>query len=220
LGISLEMPKNWVEFSLDVSRVMEASEHRWRNLFLGLIPVIVGAVIAATSSLLVLHYTVEAQNKATLRRERAEHIERATTLAARLLRDLNSSIALSVVNRRRGMSPEDVQTATAPADTLVELDAVIRLYLPELAAEVDAINKAYDDFTSKADSVITSEFTSASEPFDSTIQAGRQKEFRVKIEPLARPVVDRTYKLLHRLRQIVEQTSNHAMQRTADRPYA
>lgn len=193
---------------------MSNTEQRWRDIVFTVIPVLVGAAIAAATSLLVLHYTTEATRKEARRKERIERIERATMLGARLLRELNSALASNVVNRYRGMTTEDVRIVAAPADTLVELETVIRLYIPNLAPDVDAVRRAYHDFASTADALNATEFASADYTTDAKALAEHEMEFRKKIEPLAKPVVDQMYKLLDRLRDVATKTSNQAMQLT------
>jgi hypothetical protein len=186
---------------------------RNRTLRETLVGVIVGGLIASLTSVIVLHYTLESQLKETLRKEQAEHVERVATLGARLLRDFNSSIALGILRRHQGMLAEDIHIAAAPSDTLVELDAVVRLYLPGLQKDVDAIREAFDQFVSRADAMGAQEFSSTDTSKDD--QLATFVAYKKRMEGLGEPVVERTLQLLKDLRKWTP-TSNHAMERTAD----
>jgi hypothetical protein len=167
------------------------------DVLVSMIPVIVGGLIALISSLVVLHYTTQAQFKETLRRERAGHVERATSLAARFLRELNTAVASDVVAARQGEGGEDVYNA--PANTLIELETVVRLYFPALERDMENLRKSYEEFTSGADALSASEPQSTGVPDE--VLAARSVEYRKKMEQLAQPVVKQANDLIEHLRK-------------------
>jgi len=118
-----------------------------------LIPVVVGTFLGLTTSLLTSYYTFRVERKETIRKEQAAHIERGMTLAAKYLNDLGKCIALGQITKG-DVTAQDIAVLTAPTDTLVELVAVVSLYLPQLRGDVESIFVAHGTMMKNFDELI------------------------------------------------------------------
>ena len=120
-----------------------------------LIPVVVGSFVGLTTSLLTSYYTFQVERKETIRKEQAAHIERGMTLAAKYTNDLSKCINLGLMTKGDvTLTAQDIAVLTAPTDTLMELEALVSLYLPQLKGDVDSILLAHATMMKNFDEII------------------------------------------------------------------
>jgi|SRR6516225_3515683 len=118
-----------------------------------LIPVVVGSFLGLTTSLLTSYYTFQVGRKETIRKEQAAHIERGMTLAAKYSNDLTKLLGLGMITKG-DVTAQDIAVLTAPTDTLMELEAVVSLYIPQLRGDVDSILVAHGTMMKNFDEII------------------------------------------------------------------
>jgi len=118
-----------------------------------LIPVVVGSFLGLIVSLSTQYFTFRAEQAATLRKERAAHLERAMTLTAKYQNGLGKLLGLGFITKG-DVTPNDLATLTAPTDALLELRVVISLYFPKLNSEVDQIVVAHGTMMQRLDDII------------------------------------------------------------------
>ena len=118
-----------------------------------LIPVVVGSFLGLIVSLSTHYFTFRAEQAATLKKEHDAHLERAMTLVAKYQNDLAKLLGIGFLTKGN-ITPNDLATATAPTDTLLELRVVISLYFPKLKSEVEQIGVAHRTMIDRLDDII------------------------------------------------------------------
>ena len=162
-----------------------------------LIPVVVGGILGLTASLATNYYTSRVQQNETLRKERAQHIERAMMLASKFANDASKAIDLGLITKGN-IGANDISVLVAPADTLTELDATVSLYFPQLKSDVEEIIGAYSAVAMRYDKTID---------FHNERSNEDALAFKQRIEQEITPVMERVRSLMKKLGDLA-QTNN------------
>jgi hypothetical protein len=162
-----------------------------------LIPVVVGSLLGLTASLATNYYTSRVERNETLRKERAQHIERAMMLASKFTNDVGKAIGLGLTTKGN-IGVNDISVLAAPIDTLTELNATVSLYFPQLKSDVEEIIGAYLAVSMRYDKII-----------DVYNQRSNEDElaFKQRIEREITPVMERVRILMKKLGDLA-QTNN------------
>jgi hypothetical protein len=162
-----------------------------------LIPVVVGSLLGLTASLATNYFTSRVERNETLRKERAQHIERAMMLASKFTNDVSKAIDLAIITKGN-TGANDISVLVAPTDTLTELNATVSLYFPQLKSDVEEIIGAYAAVGMRYDKVIDVHKEHSNED---------ALAFRHRIEQEVTPVMERVRSLMKKLGDLA-QTNN------------
>ena len=162
-----------------------------------LIPVVVGSLLGLTASLATNYYTSRVERNETLRKERAQHIERAMMLASKFTNDVSKAIGLGLTSKGN-IGANDISVLVAPTDTLTELNATVSLYFPQLKSDVEEIIGGYRAVVMRYEKIID-------------VHNERSNEdalaFKQRIEQEITPVMERVRILIKKLGDLA-QTNN------------
>jgi hypothetical protein len=162
-----------------------------------LIPVVIGSLLGLTASLATNYYTSRVERNETLRKERAQHIERAMMLASKFTNDVSKAIGLELITKGN-IGANDISLFVAPTDTLTELNATVSLYFPQLKSDVEEIIGRYGAVVMRYEKTID-------------VQNERSNEdtlaFKQRIEREVTPVMERVRSLMKKLGDLA-QTNN------------
>ena len=162
-----------------------------------LIPVVVGSLLGLTASLATNYFTSRVERNETLRKERAQHIERAMMLASKFTNDVSKEMGLMVLTKGN-IGANDISALAAPTDALMELNATVSLYFPQLKSDVEEIIGGYEAFFMRYEKMIDVH----NEHSDEDVLA-----FKQQIEQEVAPVMQRVRSLMKKLGDLA-QTNN------------
>jgi hypothetical protein len=118
-----------------------------------LLPVIVGGILGLTASLSTSYYMFRIERREAIRKDRATHLERAMALAVKYTNDLSKLLAVGMIVRG-DTTTQDVAALAAPTDTLMELNAVMMLYFPQLKDDIDHLFVTHGTMMKHFDDII------------------------------------------------------------------
>jgi len=131
----------------------ETKDLAWARIISVLIPVIVGSLLGTTASLATNYYTAKTQRRETIRKERAEHIERAMLLTSTFAQNVNQLIVATTAKPGAELSHQDKKDLQASSAALLELMAMIALYFPELKEDLGHIVTLHTDLGMRFDAI-------------------------------------------------------------------
>jgi hypothetical protein len=118
-----------------------------------LIPVLIGGFLGLMTSITTDYYHFRVERKEILRKERMAHLERAMTLTAKYSADISKLLGIGIITKGDA-TPQDIAILTAPTDTLLELNVVVSLYLPQLRSNVEQLYADHATMMKRFDDII------------------------------------------------------------------